>query len=144
MQVETVRPDTLSYEVADKMNFSMVGLMPVVDEENRPLGVITDRDIALRIVAERRDPMATYAREIMSHPAHYIFEDAELEDAAQAMIRKGVRRLLVKNHRGGLEGVLSIDDLALFAPGDRTAAHVLERLAATTVDGARMGAAFDL
>ena len=144
MQVETARPDETVYEVADQMNIGQIGFLPVVDNDQKPIGVITDRDIVMRVVAERRNPNITYARDVMSQSVHWIYEDAEIEDAARLMSHKALRRLLVNNHEGAVVGVLSLDDLALFASGDRTTAQVLERAAETTVAGARMPAAFEL
>lgn len=129
MKIETVRPEDTLFEVARKMKLANVGFMPVVDNFERPLGVITDRDLVVRGMAEGRSPVLGHAQEIMSEPAWWIYEDAEVEHAVREMTRKNVRRLLVRNHAGAVVGVLSLDDLALFTHGDETAGRVLESIA---------------
>lgn len=129
MKIETVSPDETLFEVARKMKLSNVGFLPVVDESLRPVGVITDRDLVVRGMAEGRSPILAHAQDIMSEPVWWIYEDAEVENAVREMARKNVRRLLVRNHAGKSVGVLSLDDLALFTHGDETAGRVLESIA---------------
>jgi len=129
MKIETIRPADTLFEVARKMKLSNVGFLPVVDESNRPIGVITDRDLVVRGMAEGRSPVMALAQDIMSEPVWWIYEDAEIEHAVREMARKSVRRLLVRNHGGAAVGVLSLDDLALFTHGDETAGRVLENIA---------------
>lgn len=129
MKIETARPGETLFEVARKMKLSNIGFLPVVDEMNRPIGVITDRDLVVRGMAEGRSPVMAHAQDIMSEPVWWIYEDAEIEHAVREMARKNVRRLLVRNHAGAAVGVLSLDDLALFTHGDETAGRVLESIA---------------
>lgn len=132
MHPETVRPSDSLFEVARKMKSCQVGFLPVVNEQFQPVGIITDRDLVVRGMAEGRSPILAHAKDVMSEPTGWIFEDTEIDDAVQQMVRKGLRRLLVKAHNGTLSGVLSIDDLAVFTQGDETAGRVLQTIAERT------------
>jgi CBS domain-containing protein len=86
------------------------GALPV-GEEDRLVGMITDRDIAVRAVAEQKPP-TTKVREVMSQQVLYCFDDQELADIAQNMSDVKVRRLPVVNREKRLVGIVSIGDLA--------------------------------
>lgn len=128
LKVVRARANEPATEAAELMKFNDVGMVVIVDDEDQVLGVVTDRDIAMEIVADGLDPK-TPLESIMSHPAIWIFEDAEIEDAVQLMARQGIRRVVVMNHRHQATGVLSIDDLALFSLGDQTVGRLLEKVA---------------
>jgi CBS domain-containing protein len=65
----------------------------------------------------------------MSHPAIWLYEDAQIEDAVHLMSRQQVRRLVVLNHKREAVGVLSLDDLASYTGDDETAGRILEKIA---------------
>src|SRR5262245_4853398 len=90
--VEVVKPETLVSEVAQKMKQMDVGSLPVCDGR-RMVGMITDRDITLRVVAEGREPTATSAQEVMTAHVVYGFEDQPVSEAAEMMAQNQVRRL---------------------------------------------------
>ena len=96
-------------EVAYLMSIADVGLVIVVDGE-RPVGVVTDRDIVLRVVVEGHD-VSTPVREVMTHHTHHVDEHATIEHAAEVMADKQCRRLAVTDDAGRVVGVLSADDL---------------------------------
>jgi CBS domain-containing protein len=90
----TVRPDTSVFEAARLMASEDVGSLPAVDGD-RLVGVVTDRDIALRVVAEGRDAGATTVGEIQSSNPVTVEPDQDLDDALREMARRQVRRLPV-------------------------------------------------
>jgi len=110
-KAEWVSPDASIAEVAKMMRDENIGSLPV-GENDRLIGMITDRDIACRAVAEGLDPAKTTARRVMSKTISYCFDDQEIDDAAHLMEQKHVRRLAVLNREKRLVGILSLDDLA--------------------------------
>jgi CBS domain-containing protein len=110
-QVETVRPDTSIQEAAEKMRSLDVGALPV-SEGQQLAGMITDRDITIRAVAQGRDPKATRVRDIISPEPVYAFEDQELEEAERLMQEKQIRRLPVLSRAKQLVGIVALADVA--------------------------------
>jgi len=86
------------------------GILPV-GENDRLVGMITDRDIAIRAVAEGKPP-TTKVRDIMSEEVLYCFDDQDLEEVAQNMSQMKVRRMPVVNREKRLVGIISLGDLA--------------------------------
>jgi len=124
---ECTRPDANLQEVAGRMKDLDVGSMPVCDND-RLVGMVTDRDIAVRAVAEKRDPSNTRVRDIMTPGITTCFEDEDVESAAQIMKQKQVRRLAVLNKDKRFVGMLSLGDLAVEAKDDRLSARTLEKV----------------
>ncbi|HEY1287544.1 MAG TPA: CBS domain-containing protein [Burkholderiales bacterium] len=108
--VRVVSPEQTISEAARLMAEIDAGALPV-GEEDRLVGMITDRDIAVRAVAEQKPP-TTKVREVMSQQVLYCFDDQELADIAQNMSDVKVRRLPVVNREKRLVGIVSIGDLA--------------------------------
>ena len=108
--VRMVCPEQTISEAARLMAEIDAGALPV-GEEDRLVGMITDRDIAVRAVAEQKPP-TTKVREVMSQEVLYCFDDQELDDIAQNMSEVKVRRLPVVNREKRLVGIVSIGDLA--------------------------------
>jgi CBS domain-containing protein len=108
--VELVSPDATIGDAARKMRDGDFGALPI-GENDRLVGMITDRDIAVRAVAEQRDP-TTPVREVMSEGIRYCFEDDDVDHAAQLMAASQVRRLPVVNREKCLVGVVTMADLA--------------------------------
>jgi CBS domain-containing protein len=111
-------PEQSISEVAKTMATIDVGALPV-GENDRLVGMITDRDIAVRAVAGGRSP-DTKVRDVMSKQILYCYEDQDLEDVAQNMSEVKVRRLPVMNRDKRLVGILSLGDLALNAAPETT------------------------
>ena len=86
------------------------GVLPV-GENDRLVGMITDRDIAVRAVAQGKSP-ATKVRDIMSEEVLYCYDDQDLEEVAQNMSEMKIRRLPVVNREKRLVGIISLGDLA--------------------------------
>lgn len=110
--VKVIRPGTSIKSAAEEMRNLDVGALPVCDGE-KLVGMLTDRDIAIRAVAEGRDPGKTTARDCMSPEMVYCFEDDEIERAQQLMKENQVRRLPVISRDKKLVGILAIGDLAI-------------------------------
>jgi len=109
--VKMVSPETTLREAARLMREADTGFLPV-SENDRLVGAVTDRDIALRAVAEGKDPNATRVREAMSAHVAYCFEDQDPREIADMMGEKQIRRLPVLNRAKRLIGVVSLGDLA--------------------------------
>jgi CBS domain-containing protein len=108
--VRVVSPDQTISEAARLMAEIDAGSLPV-GEDDRLVGMITDRDIAVRAVAEQKPP-TTKVREVMSEEVLYCFDDQEIDDIAQNMSDVKVRRLPVVNREKRLVGIVSLGDLA--------------------------------
>ena len=106
-----VKPECCAHDLAKIMQNKHVGCIPVMSD-SQLVGIITDRDIACRIVAEGRDPDETLARDVMSKSVYTCRADELLVDAAQIMEDQQVRRLPVVDEGGKLVGLLTADDLS--------------------------------
>ena len=108
--VETITPDQTAREAASFMLRAEAGSIPVC-EGNRVIGMITDRDIAIRGVAEGRGP-DTAVRELMTDDIICAHEDEEVKDVALRMSREQVRRMPVVDADEKIVGIVSLGDLA--------------------------------
>lgn len=105
---ETVR------EAAEAMRKHHVGALVVVEKPNGeriPIGVITDRDIVVAVVATGADPQMARLADVMTKPVATCTEDEDLFSAIETMRERGVRRLPVVNSKGGLAGMVTADDI---------------------------------
>lgn len=114
-RAETIRPDETLKAAACRMKERGVGAL-VVLEEGRAIGVLTDRDIVVRSIAEGRDPTEADVRSAMTPQVIDCCEEDELEGAVRRMEGGAVRRLVVVDASNDLVGVLSADDIALRNP----------------------------
>lgn len=112
------RPDHTLREAAGLMWEHDCGFLPVVGEDGRVLGVITDRDVCLAASRVGRDFAAVPVRECMSQPVRSCSPEDTFDAAADAMERYHVRRLVVVDAGARLQGVVSLDDLACAAFAD--------------------------
>ncbi|MBP2313831.1 CBS domain-containing protein [Azospirillum soli] len=110
-QVELVNPNTPLKEAARMMRDADIGFLPV-GENDRLVGTLTDRDIAIRAVAEGKDPNNAKVADAMTPEIAYAFEDQDSSEAAQIMAEKKIRRLPIMSREKRLVGVLAIGDLA--------------------------------
>jgi CBS domain-containing protein len=118
-RVTWVDPNTAIAEVAKKMRDEDVGAIPV-GENDRLVGMITDRDIACRGVANGGDVKGMKARDVMTKGIVYCRDDEDLDDAVRIMEDKKIRRLPVINGKKRMVGMLSIGDISHAAPRDVT------------------------
>ncbi len=124
---QCVSPDTTLTTAAQKMKSLNVGLLPIC-QNDRLVGTVTDRDIVVRAIATGANPNTSTIRDVMSSEVIYCFEDEEVENAAQLMEQRQIRRLPVLNGEKRLVGILSLGDLAVRTQKDKLAGEVLERV----------------
>jgi len=118
---------TVEY-AAQKMRQHNIGLLALGDRQN-VAGVITDRDITVRVTAENKDPKYTPVREAMTLNPAYCFDDHDIEDACFMMQDKHVRRLLVFDRSRDLVGILSLDDVATRTRNEKLVGYALSKVA---------------
>ncbi|HEX7043258.1 MAG TPA: CBS domain-containing protein [Burkholderiales bacterium] len=113
---------------AELMRQMDVGILPVSDK-GRIVGMLSDRDIAVRAVAEGADPSATSAGEVMTGNVISCYEDEDARGVAQLMSERGVRRVVVVNRKDEAVGIVSVDDLAMHPETRALADEVIKRFA---------------
>jgi CBS domain-containing protein len=109
--VVTVQPETTLKDAAQLMKSRDIGSLPVT-EGRKTVGMITDRDIAIRAVAEGRDAGSTRVGEVMSKDVVTVSESADLKEAERTMHDRQLRRLPVVNDQGELVGYLAMAKVA--------------------------------
>lgn len=134
--VTTCSPQTPLREVADKMDDENVGVIPVV-ENGRLVGIVTDRDIVCRVLAEGRDTRSTPVSEAMSEDIVTCAPDDSIHEAIRKMGEHQIRRIAICDMNGRLRGIISMADLALEAENDRELAQVIEQISQPTPDRSR-------
>src|SRR5438309_12034281 len=108
--VTFIKPSTPLQEAANRMRDKDVGALPV-GENDRLVGIITDRDIVVRALTENTDIKTKTVEQVMSPHCHYCFEDESLEDLSKSMAKNQVRRLTVLNRDKRLVGIVALGDL---------------------------------
>jgi CBS domain-containing protein len=124
--VKVIRPDMTIGEAAKKMRDGGFGMMPV-EEGDRMIGTISDRDIAIRAVAEGKDAN-TKVRDVMSEGIAWVYEDDSVERAAIIMSERQVRRLPVVNRDKRLVGIVALGDFAVESSEIHPAAQALSEI----------------
>ena len=115
------RPHTSIDEVARLMVDGDFGEIPVIDAADHPIGVVTDRDIVRRVVAQGKNPIGYTAETCMSHPVVTVASDARLEDDVSMMERHQIRRVPVVDDQGRCAGIIAQADVARQAPPQEVA-----------------------
>jgi CBS domain-containing protein len=123
---EMIRSGDSVIKAAEMMKKMNIGAVPV-SEDGGAVGILTDRDIALRLVAEGKDAQKIKAGEIMSKDLVFCMEDEDVKEAAKKMEEKQIRRLMVKDSGGRISGIVSLGDIAL-SLGQQTAGEVLQEV----------------
>ena len=117
--IRIAEPDEKLPHAAKKMRTQNIGALPVI-EDRELIGMVTDRDIAIRVVGENKAPADVFVRDIMSEECFWCAENETLEDAVRVMEQNQVRRLPVMNDNNDVVGMLSLEDVALHAPASLT------------------------
>jgi len=123
-EVVIVQPGETVLEAAQLMRRHHVGDVVVVEERGGrrvPVGIVTDRDLVLEVMAPQIDPVTVTVRDILTTDLVTIKKDAGLFEAIEYMHAKGVRRLPVVDGNGGLVGILTLDDLIELLADEMTA-----------------------
>ena len=110
--VKLVAPDDSLEKAAKLMAKLDIGVVPV-GEDDRLVGMITDRDITVRAVAAGKKPKECKVRDFMTADIKYVFEDESIDDVSRNMSKLQVRRLPVLNRDKRLVGIVSLGDLAI-------------------------------
>jgi len=126
-KVETVMPDTPVTDIARKMKERDCGSI-FIESDDRLVGVVTDRDIAVRCVAESQDPVTINAEQIMTPGVLYCYEDEDADHIANNMGENAIRRLPVLNRDKRLVGVVSLGDLSVAVDNEGNAGEAMERI----------------
>jgi CBS domain-containing protein len=126
--------DTSLAEVAQMMIERDCGEIPIIeDEESRlPIGVITDRDIVCRAVADKRNPLDLTAADCMTKPIVTATPNMSLEECCRIMEEKLIRRVPVVDDRGACVGIVALADIALHT-GKNVAGHIVREVSEPTV-----------
>lgn len=130
-------PDANLQEAARLMKEHDCGCIPVIEDRNskKPVGVITDRDICCRTVAEGKNPLDLTVQEVMTSNVETVTEDTSVEECCTLMEDKQIRRVVVVDDNGGCCGIVAQADIALRASENKTA-EVVQEVSKTTSSGA--------
>ncbi|HEV8722482.1 MAG TPA: CBS domain-containing protein [Candidatus Binatia bacterium] len=108
--VVTISPDATVLEAAKLMHSKHIGSLVVIDD-SRPIGILTDRDIVLKVVASEEKPVETAVKKIMTANPTMVNVNYDLLDAVRLMRNRGVRRLPIVDEHRHLLGIITMDDL---------------------------------
>ena len=127
-EVDIAAAEESVVDAARRLGTQRVGTLVVLNVAKEPVGLVTDRDLVLQVLAAGRDPQATKIGEIMTKQPKVISEDSPVEAALALMRSSGVRRLPVVDRDRRLVGIVSLDDvLALLAEEFAHIGGILER-----------------
>ena len=116
-------------EIAQIMHDKNVGSVVVVDKERKPIGIVTDRDIVIRVINEDLNPAQIYVDDVISSNILTLREDMGLIEALEYMKGKGVRRFPVVDSEGKLVGIITVDDIVrLLGKELADIANIIERV----------------
>jgi CBS domain-containing protein len=124
---EVVTSDFFLKDAALKMRELDVGMLPIRNED-RLVGMLTDRDITVRATAEGRDPTKTKVSEVMTPEVVYCFEDQDVSEAAKLMQEKQIRRLPILNRQKKLVGIVSLGDVAVHANEEKIVSKTIKEV----------------
>ncbi len=122
--LKKVSPETAIQEAANTMKTNDIGALPVMDKD-KVVGMLTDRDITVRVVAEGANPTETTVKNVMTDKVHSVYEDQDITEVTQLMKDKQIRRVVVMTRDGKATGICSLGDLAT-ATKPQTGGEVLQ------------------
>jgi len=123
--VEVVQQMASLRDAARKMKDLDVGSLPVVDGQ-QVVGMVTDRDIVVRGVADGGDPEKIEVQKVMTEKCVYGLEEMDVREAVKLMCDKQIRRLPVVDHENHLVGIVSLGDISVDAGSDKMSGQILE------------------
>ncbi|MEX0803901.1 MAG: CBS domain-containing protein [Candidatus Binatia bacterium] len=124
---EVVTSEFVLKDAALKMRELGVGMLPIRNDD-RLVGMLTDRDITIRATAEGRDPTKTQVHEVMTQDMVYCFEDQDVSEAAKLMQEKQIRRLPILNREKRLVGIVSLGDVAVHSGEKNVVAETIKEV----------------
>lgn len=133
--VKCVEIDDTVTDAAALMKQAGVGFLPVCDANGLPLGVITDRDIVVRVIAEGRDPNTCSVAGAMTLETISCGPDDDIEVAEKRMASEHKSRILVRDDDGAVVGVISLSDIAQGEQDEKRVGSTLKRIAEREVHG---------
>lgn len=131
LEVVTLAPTAKAKDAAALMRSLNIGAIPIC-EGTRLMGMVTDRDLVLRVMAEGLNPEHETIQTIMTSDVDYCYEDQTVEEAAQVMQDRQVRRLPIINRENELVGIVSLGDVAVKGTDRMTTATALEEISQPT------------
>jgi CBS domain-containing protein len=117
---ECIGENQSALEAAKRMEQLDIGAMPICGEDDRLKGMITDRDIVVKVLAQDKDPATTMAGELAQDRLLYVRADAPMDQALSLMQEQKVRRLPVLDENKGLCGMITEADIATHMPCEKT------------------------
>lgn len=126
-RADVIHFDRPVMEAARMMSKGDYGCLPV-ERDDKMVGMITDRDIVVRVVAQGLDPSRTTVEQCMSEGINYCFEDEDIAVVGQQMISKKVRRMPVVDRKKKLVGMLSVGDIAKRAQNKNLSHDILSHV----------------
>ncbi|MBD3218318.1 MAG: CBS domain-containing protein [candidate division Zixibacteria bacterium] len=126
-EVRLIHPERTLLEAAKKMQQFDIGALPVVDD-GKVVGMITDRDILVRAVAEGGNPNETKTADVMTKEVVTAYDDQDVNEAGKLMKENQIRRLVILNRNNEISGMLSLGDLATAALDRSEKGEVLEKV----------------
>lgn len=125
--VEVITPHATVQEAALMMKDLNVGAIPVCDGD-KLFGMVTDRDLVIRVLAEGRNPKVVPVSKAMSSGVVYCFEDDDIEKASHLMAQRQIRRLPILSSANKLVGIVTLGDLAVHGENPQRSSNVLEQV----------------
>jgi CBS domain-containing protein len=124
-ELKTAKPDMTAADAAGLMRNYDVGVIPVVDDDEPLVGLVTDRDLVVRVIADREDPNQVRLRDIATKSVVTVTPDMSISEARDLMAEHKVRRLPVMKD-GRTVGIISLGDIALADASKRAVGDTLE------------------
>ena len=125
-KMKIIHPDAAIKDAADEMKNFDVGALPVI-ENDKPVGMLTDRDITVRVVSEGNDPAKTTVKNAMTAEVYTVYEDQDVQELTNVMKEKQIRRVVVTDRNDKVTGICSLGDLAT-ATEIKTGGDVLRKV----------------
>ena len=124
-----IHPETTLLEAAQLMNQQDFGFLPI-GEDDKLVGMVTDRDLTIRGTAQGFDPKITPVNKVMTQKVLYVFETDDVEDALKNMQEQQIRRLIVLNDKTNkrMTGIISLGDCAKKSGNDESCGETLEKI----------------
>jgi CBS domain-containing protein len=133
--VEAISAGSTVVAAAEKMARLDIGFLPVFEEAGEIVGIVTDRDLVIRALAEGRDPAGTSVGDVMSKGLVTVSPEVDVAQAANLMEEKQIRRLVLKDDTGAYVGVVSLGDLAQRTHQRELSGETLEKVCKPVATG---------